>query len=336
MITINGNVLGPNDAKPDANSIIQFRLSGSMSVGANVIAPPVVTAALNTNDGSFSVQVEPTTTGLPATRFYDVSVIGSFGGVPANYRLGRTRVRSTPSTQNLNTLMIGEEPDRLHVSREEPFGLIDGVNPVFMSARVPQEDSELFFINEFLQRRVNAYQVTNNQFTCTNPPPIGSRLRLFYLNSAFDAPGHICRETPDGIVDGANTVFTLRKTPATGLEMGFVNEVFQVPGVSYTIVGNTITFAVAPLDGSRILFWYPSVSLAPAHRRDIFTGDGATTDFALAGAIFRNSELVFNGGLYQERNVQLHYTVSADQKTLKFAVPVPNGQKVVAHYQEGD
>lgn len=338
MITIEGSVLGPNDQNPDAGSYIQFTLSGPMMSSAGVAVTRFTqTAQLNPSDGTFSLSLEPTTTALPNSRFYDISVNARFGGVPASYRVGRCRVRSSPTPQRLEIIGLGDEPDTLHISREVPFGIVDGFNDEFSIRYVPQDGSELLFIDELLQSG-NSYQLINNQLQILTPPTVGQRIKLFYLNSAFDAPGHISRETPDGVVDGSNAVFTLRNTPASGLEMGFVNEQYQIPGVAYTISGNTITFnsGSQPPLGSRILLWYPLTTLYPIHRRDQFTGDGSTTNFALTGAILNTSELVFNGSLYQERNIPAYYTVSADQKTIMFATPVPNGQKATVYYQEGD
>jgi hypothetical protein len=67
-------------------------------------------------------------------------------------------------------------------------------------------------------------------------------------------------ETPSGLVNGVNKVFTLSHapSPATGLLMsvrGFVQA--QGVGEDYTLVGNTITFTVAPSPGAVIQAFYP-------------------------------------------------------------------------------
>jgi hypothetical protein len=64
-------------------------------------------------------------------------------------------------------------------------------------------------------------------------------------------------ETPAGVVDGLNKVFTLAHSPnpAASLEL-FDNGVLQYPTASFTLAGNTITFVVAPMAGHILLAWY--------------------------------------------------------------------------------
>lgn len=54
-------------------------------------------------------------------------------------------------------------------------------------------------------------------------------------------------ETPDGLINSSNKVFTLLHTPnpAAGLKL-YLNGGFLTQGVEYTLSGNTITFATAP------------------------------------------------------------------------------------------
>lgn len=69
----------------------------------------------------------------------------------------------------------------------------------------------------------------------------------------------VTRETPSGTVDGVNVTFTLAFTPASGSEHVYLNGVLQDVGGGndYTISGPTITFAVAPVTGSkvRVSYW---------------------------------------------------------------------------------
>jgi hypothetical protein len=53
-------------------------------------------------------------------------------------------------------------------------------------------------------------------------------------------------EVPAGVQDGMNTVFTLLGVPRPSSEHVFLNGVYQRPGVDYNIVGQVITFVVAP------------------------------------------------------------------------------------------
>jgi hypothetical protein len=66
--------------------------------------------------------------------------------------------------------------------------------------------------------------------------------------------GFIVRETPGGLVNGANTTYTLANTPISNTEMLYVNGLLQEPGAGndYTISGATITMLSAPITGDRL------------------------------------------------------------------------------------
>lgn len=68
----------------------------------------------------------------------------------------------------------------------------------------------------------------------------------------------VTRETPVGIVDGVNAVFTLANTPYAGTETVFLNGLMLEPGASndYQLVGKDITLAAAPLTGDRVKVSY--------------------------------------------------------------------------------
>ncbi len=64
------------------------------------------------------------------------------------------------------------------------------------------------------------------------------------------------REVPSGVVDGVNKIFTLTDTPLLNSEDIYINGQLRYPTVAYTLVGNTITFVVAPWSGALILTRY--------------------------------------------------------------------------------
>lgn len=68
----------------------------------------------------------------------------------------------------------------------------------------------------------------------------------------------VSRETPVGVVDGVNALYTLANTPYVGSESVFLNGMLQEPGVGndYTIVGKDITLAAAPQTGDRVRVTY--------------------------------------------------------------------------------
>ena len=66
----------------------------------------------------------------------------------------------------------------------------------------------------------------------------------------------IFHETPTGLVNSSNTVYTIASTPVVGTEQVFLNGQLQIPGTSYTIAGDTITFTKAPRTGSILRVHY--------------------------------------------------------------------------------
>jgi len=74
------------------------------------------------------------------------------------------------------------------------------------------------------------------------------------LETYIDVAHHIVRETPSGLMNGSNAVFTLANTPALGKEQVFQNGQLLEPGAGndYTISGATITMLTVPLATERI------------------------------------------------------------------------------------
>ena len=75
------------------------------------------------------------------------------------------------------------------------------------------------------------------------------------LNAWVPAPASsgtfISNETPAGLINDVNTIFTLAHAPVAGSLALYLNGARQQPaGGDYTIAGNTITFNFAPMTGS--------------------------------------------------------------------------------------
>lgn len=68
----------------------------------------------------------------------------------------------------------------------------------------------------------------------------------------------VTRETPVGVINDVNKVFTLANTPYAGTETVFLNGMMLEPGATadYELVGKDITFVVAPLTGDRVKVSY--------------------------------------------------------------------------------
>ncbi len=68
----------------------------------------------------------------------------------------------------------------------------------------------------------------------------------------------VSNETPTGLINGSNKVFTLANAPSpAGSLKVFLNGSFRTAGgEDYTLVTNTITFINAPLSGSVLRVFY--------------------------------------------------------------------------------
>lgn len=73
-----------------------------------------------------------------------------------------------------------------------------------------------------------------------------------------DTTNFSTNEVPSGLINGSNKVFTLANTPTPGSEEVYLNGLLQHAGAGndYTISGDTITFATAPLTGDVVLVSY--------------------------------------------------------------------------------
>lgn len=68
----------------------------------------------------------------------------------------------------------------------------------------------------------------------------------------------VIRETPTGLVNGSNTIYTLANTPVAGTEQVFLNGIMLDPGAGndYTISGATITMLVTPQTNDKLRVSY--------------------------------------------------------------------------------
>lgn len=94
--------------------------------------------------------------------------------------------------------------------------------------------------------------------TATTPVD-GQMLRFDGASGRWQTVTVVDQETPSGVLDGVNTVFTLASapSPANGLIL-FRNGIVQKRGFDYTLLGNTITFvpAATPQPEDVLLAWY--------------------------------------------------------------------------------
>jgi hypothetical protein len=109
-------------------------------------------------------------------------------------------------------------------------------------------------------------------------------------------------EVPIGTVDGTNRVFTLTYPPTLPTVW---NNYSLIPGVSYSISGQTITYATAPrpgIDNIYATYWTtaglaPSTNLTPPTVNLNITGVGTGATFSLsAGSTAQAGTITLNSG----------------------------------------
>jgi hypothetical protein len=136
----------------------------------------------------------------------------------------------------------------LFIDGETPTGTINGVNTAFTLSAAPSPvESLTLFRNGMLLRLGVDFTVSDKTVVMApgNAPAIGDRLEAWYRLPPSGTPviSFIDAETPAGVVNGVNTVFTLSAAPlpASSLRV-FRNGLLQKQGVDYIHTVNTITF----------------------------------------------------------------------------------------------
>lgn len=67
----------------------------------------------------------------------------------------------------------------------------------------------------------------------------------------------VYKETPAGLINSSNTVYTLANTPIAGSEHVYLNgQLMEDGGTDYNISGATITFLIAPTTGDKLKVTY--------------------------------------------------------------------------------
>lgn len=144
--------------------------------------------------------------------------------------------------------------------REVPEGEVDDINYIFELKGLPLAGSEQVYLNGVLQKRGSGkdYILVSNRVYFVEPPSFGSTLVCTYATSSST---ELRGDTPEGLVDGENSIFILLQTPVPGTEHVFLNGILQQPGASgdYTLNDNLVVFNEPPPADSLIACDYSFV-----------------------------------------------------------------------------
>jgi hypothetical protein len=71
----------------------------------------------------------------------------------------------------------------IHVDKEKPNGVIDGINNNFILNNIPVPGSEHIYLNGLLQDDEDDYQIEYNNIFFNEPPSIGMKIKCSYRTS---------------------------------------------------------------------------------------------------------------------------------------------------------
>ena len=109
-------------------------------------------------------------------------------------------------------------------------------------------------------------------------------------------------ETPTGLINSSNTLFTLDTIPILNSERILLNGVRQILTTDYSIASDEITFVSAPITGDTIYVSYDKVNYVDKQRYNIIptgTVNGSNKTFTLSVMPLRESINVFLNGVRQ-------------------------------------
>jgi len=146
------------------------------------------------------------------------------------------------------------------ISKEIPYGALDGINTTYTLQHTPTPGSEHLYLNGLLIEEGSStdYTITGNTITFNEPLSSGYILQCTYhYNETVETKIFVDKETPTGTIDGINKTFTLQHAPVLGSEHLYLNGLLQnSSGNDYVIDNNTIIFVQAPLYGMALRCTY--------------------------------------------------------------------------------
>jgi len=247
-----------NKASPSGFLHSEFFTAITYPGGKTLIKPNISQIINVTNTYPETIIVQSGGTEYPLSQTANATTVRVFlNGIrqhPDDYSVIENTVVFDEPTYPGDKIRVFYEVWNADVSTSEtPVGEIDGVNKEFTLEDTPDLTSLEVYLNGVLQ---NSDQITvaGKVITFTIAPYVGDIILIDYKTAA--ASGKAYNISPDGIINGANTDFTLPSEPAADTLKVYLNGVRQAPGIQYTLAGAIISFAVAPYTGDRIIIDY--------------------------------------------------------------------------------
>jgi len=150
---------------------------------------------------------------------------------------------------------------QIFVNKEIPQGKIDGINTIFTLQHTPVNGSDHVYLNGLLVEdgATTDYSITDNIIKFSEPLLPGMKIHCtYYYTLEIQAKAFSDKESPQGEIDGINSIFILQNTPVEGSEHIYLNGVLQESGIEndYVISDSNITFNFSPDKGSKLRCTY--------------------------------------------------------------------------------
>jgi hypothetical protein len=173
-------------------------------------------------------------------------------------RLSDTRIKLAGSLAQARAAARGFiTGDRI---QEQPAGVIDGTtgsdgNTNFTLSTAPYSSASVeVYVNGIFLRQGTHYTILGQTLTFLAPfiPVVGQEIDVTYFPVSTEPttnPTEV-QEALTGLVDGANTIFTITQLPASPAALRvYADGILLVQGTHYEVANKTITFYVAPAVG---------------------------------------------------------------------------------------
>ena len=190
-----------------------------------------------------------------------------------------------------------------------------------LTQSMTSEDGLIVFIDGVYQAD-NVYSVSGTTLTFATAPLASRVIEVFQLEGGIVGSAPVV-DTMTG--DNSDTTLTLSVSPISENQTFVTFDGVVQHKSTYSVSGNTLTFATAPPTGVAVeCITFTNVTAATDSVVDTFTGTGSQTAFTLSRQpLTENNTLVYVSGIYQDKS-----TYSVSGTTLTFSTAPANGVSI--------